>query len=83
MIEICKKLYATEYYNSIGGQELYSFEEFKKNGIELKFLKTGDIKYQQFKNEFIENLSIIDIMMFNSKEKVKEYLNSYILVGSE
>lgn len=83
VIEICKKLYATEYYNAIGGRELYSFEEFRKNGIELKFLKTEAIRYQQFKNEFVENLSIIDMMMLNSKEKIKEYLNSYILVESE
>ena len=66
VISICKKLEATEYYNAIGGQELYSFEEFKDNGIELKFLKTEEIKYKQFNNEFISNLSILDVMMFNS-----------------
>lgn len=83
VISICKKLEATEYYNAIGGQELYSFEEFKDNGIELKFLKTEEIKYKQFNNEFISNLSILDAMMFNSKEKIKEFLNSYSLIGVE
>lgn len=79
VIAICKKLGASEYYNAIGGQELYSYEEFKQSGIELKFLKTKDIRYKQFENEFIENLSIIDVMMFNSKEKIKEMLINYIL----
>ncbi|MFR1676221.1 MAG: WbqC family protein, partial [Fusobacterium sp.] len=67
----------------IGGQELYSFEEFKNNGIELKFLKTEEIIYKQFTNEFIPNLSILDVMMFNSKEKVKEFLENYTLIKQE
>lgn len=83
VIEICKKLGGSEYYNAIGGQELYSFEEFKSNGIELKFLKTEEINYQQFSNEFVPYLSILDVMMFNSKEKVKEFLNNYSLVEAK
>ena len=83
VIEICKKLGGSEYYNAIGGQELYSFEEFKSNGIELKFLKTEEINYQQFSNEFVPYLSILDVMMFNSKEKVKEFLNNYSLIEEE
>lgn len=80
VIEICKIMGATEYYNAVGGQELYSFDEFKQNGIELKFLKTGNIEYKQFKNEFIPNLSILDVMMFNSKEEIKRMLNNYELI---
>lgn len=83
VISVCKKMGATEYYNAIGGQELYSFEEFKNNGIELKFLKTEEIIYKQFTNEFIPNLSILDVMMFNSKEKVKEFLENYTLISKE
>lgn len=80
VLSICELLGATEYYNAIGGQELYSFEEFKKHGIDLKFLGTGKIEYKQFHNEFQSNLSIIDVMMFNSKDKVKEFLNQYTLI---
>lgn len=80
VINICKKLGATEYYNAIGGQELYSFEEFKDNGIELKFVKTEEIIYKQFNDEFIGNLSMLDILMFNSKEIIKEFLNNYNLI---
>lgn len=83
VIEICKKLGGTEYYNAVGGQELYSFEEFKSNGIELKFLKTKEINYQQFSNEFVPYLSILDVMMFNSKEKVKGFLNNYSLIEAK
>lgn len=59
VIEICKKLNATDYYNAIGGMDLYSFDEFKENGINLSFLKTNDICYKQFDNEFVPNLSIL------------------------
>ncbi|GIT98076.1 WbqC family protein [Sulfurovum sp. TSL1] len=80
VIEICKRLNADCYINSIGGQGLYTKENFLKEGIELNFIKTEDIEYRQFNNEFVPNLSIIDIMMFNSKEKIQEMLNRYELI---
>ena len=80
VLAICEFLGADEYYNATGGQELYSFEDFKQRGIKLKFLKTDSIEYKQFDNEFQSNLSILDVMMFNSKEEVIELLNKYTLV---
>ena len=80
VIEICNILNADTYYNAVGGQDLYSFSEFKENGLYLKFLKTKEVEYKQFNDKFIPNLSIIDVMMFNSKEKVKEYLYLYDLI---
>lgn len=80
VIDICKKLKATDYYNAIGGMELYSFDEFRKNGINLSFLKTNDINYKQFNNEFVSNLSILDVMMFNSQEEIKTMLDNFTLI---
>lgn len=81
VIEICKARNAGRYINPIGGLELYNREIFKKQQIELNFLKTSDVVYSQFNNEFVPFLSIIDLMMFNSKEKIKEFLNfSYSLI---
>ncbi|WP_018249185.1 WbqC family protein [Orenia marismortui] len=80
ILEICKELEAGIYINPIGGYELYSKEEFIREGIELYFIKAEDIKYKQYKNEFIPNLSIIDILMFNSKDKIKLLLEKYKLV---
>ena len=68
------------YINAIGGMNLYSKKSFKDNGIDLKFIKSSPIQYDQFKNEFVPWLSIIDVMMFNPKEKIKEYLNLYELI---
>lgn len=80
IIDICKKIKASKYINAIGGQELYDKEIFKKENIELQFLKSNPIKYKQFNNTFIANLSIIDIIMFNQKQDIKSYLNNYSLI---
>ncbi len=76
VIAICKAKNATAYINPIGGLELYNSDNFKKENIDLYFLKTGSVIYPQFKNEFVPFLSIIDVMMFNSKEQIHTYLNS-------
>lgn len=80
ILDICSVLGATHYYNAIGGQELYDYNEFLKNGIELRFLETNDMKYKQFGNEFYSNLSIIDVMMFNSKEEISQMLTKFSLI---
>ena len=41
----------------------------------LYFLKTKSIEYGQFGNPFIPNLSILDIMMFNSEKEIGKMLN--------
>jgi hypothetical protein len=76
VIAICKERNADTYVNPIGGIQLYIKDEFKNVGIDLHFLKANDFKYKQFDNKFVPWLSIIDVMMFNSREEVGEYLNS-------
>ena len=80
VIDICKKINATNYINPIGGTELYSHKNFESAKIKLNFIKTPNFYYQQLNNEFVSNLSIIDVLMFNSKEKIIKLLNSYELV---
>lgn len=82
VISICKLLGATEYYNAIGGQSLYSFSDFEKEEIQLHFLKTEAIEYAQFDNPFHGNLSIIDVMMFNSREEIQAMLQKYTLIDT-
>lgn len=80
VLEICKILGATEYYNAFGGQSLYSYLNFRNNAITLKFVKTNDIMYRQYNYECEKNLSIIDVLMFNSKEKVCQLLHEFDVV---
>jgi hypothetical protein len=62
---LCEGVGASTYVNAIGGMELYSKETFRKKGIELKFIQSKPFEYQQFDDEFVPWLSIIDVMMFN------------------
>lgn len=80
VLQINEILGADAYYNAIGGQELYSKREFSKVGQKLYFLKMKDIEYKQYSNEFVPSLSIIDVLMFNSVEKIHEMLHDYILI---
>ncbi len=80
VLHICKLLKANEYYNAIGGQDLYNKKEFENHGIRLKFLQAELVPYKQFNNEFISGLSIIDVLMFNSVEEVNKMLDNYELL---
>lgn len=80
ILAICKELETTDYYNAIGGKDLYHFNLFAEHGIKLHFLKTNEIRYKQFDNEFQPSLSIIDVLMFNSHTQVKEMLHNFTLV---
>lgn len=75
VLALCEALGATTYVNAIGGVELYSRKSFSERGIELKFIKSKPFEYEQFANDFVSWLSIIDVMMFNSVAAVKEYLD--------
>jgi hypothetical protein len=80
ILDICRLEKATHYINPIGGTELYSREKFTGMNIKLNFIKSLPVIYRQFSEEFHPNLSMIDILMFNSKEKISGYLNEYELV---
>ncbi|HLH56715.1 MAG TPA: WbqC family protein [Verrucomicrobiae bacterium] len=77
VMAICKELGATQYLNPSGGRELYSKETFLEQGIELGFIQTRPIVYSQFGNAFVPSLSIIDVMMFNSREAITAMLTEY------
>jgi hypothetical protein len=77
---ICENNNADTYINAIGGTDLYSKPFFNNLNVELYFIQSMDIIYKQHENQFIPNLSIIDLMMFNSKNKLRDFLNSYVLI---
>ena len=79
ILDICKLLGATEYYNAIGGQELYDRQEFDDNGIQLHFVNASLDAYPQLSSEFVPGLSMIDVLMMNSKENVLALLGKFSL----
>ena len=80
LVDICKKSNAETYINPVGGSILYKKEAFEKEGIKLFFLKSDDIVYSQSDDPFISNLSIIDALMYLSKEEIKLLLEKYQLL---
>ncbi|MBL4708362.1 MAG: WbqC family protein [Flavobacteriales bacterium] len=77
VLNICENIGADIYINPIGGKELYDKDEFSRKDITLKFLESDIREYKQFNEEFISSLSILDVMMFNSKEQISEYINAH------
>lgn len=80
IIDICRKENADVYFNASGGMDLYCRDEFAKEGFELKFIKPLKIEYLQFDKQFVPWLSIIDVMMFNSKGNIKSLLNQHEII---
>jgi hypothetical protein len=80
ILYICLQEKANHYINPIGGLELYDKAYFESKNIKLNFIKAKPVVYSQFKNEFVPWLSMIDVLMFNSKEKIQEFLKEYELV---
>jgi hypothetical protein len=80
IVDICMREGATRYVNPIGGLELYRAASFEARGIELRFLRSGDVRYQQRGDDFVPRLSIIDVLMWNGREGTARLLRDYSLV---
>ncbi|MDA8106807.1 MAG: WbqC family protein [Nitrospiraceae bacterium] len=76
VLALCESVGATTYMNAIGGMELYSRETFRAKGIDLKFIKSKPFVYEQFGNEFIPWLSIVDVMMFNPLDAIRTCIST-------
>lgn len=81
VFRICDHFGIHDYINPIGGTEFYKKEYWAENGVLLSFIhRNEEICYQQFKEPFVKDLSIIDIMMFNSPEEIRKLLKQYTIV---
>ncbi|OYP32368.1 WbqC family protein [Rhodopirellula sp. MGV] len=82
VIAICQAQQATTYINAIGGLSLYDEPSFANAGLDLRFIESHPRPYTQFDNEFVPWLSIIDLLMFNSIETVRDdALRGYSLIS--
>jgi hypothetical protein len=76
VLALCEAVDTDIYVNAIGGIELYSKGDFQLHGIELKFIRSKPFVYPQFDNEFVPWLSILDVLMFNSLDTIRECIHS-------
>lgn len=80
ILALCRHFGADCYVNPRGGEGLYTPEPFAAQGIALRFLHMHDVRYVQFGQEFVPNLSILDVLMFNAPEACRALLACYTLV---
>lgn len=73
---------ATDYFNPIGGMELYDAASFAEKKINLHFIKSKEIRYRQWDEHFVPFLSMIDVLMFSEKEQVRNFLNQYEIINN-
>ena len=76
-LEISKKKKASEYINPYSAHDIFNENKFNASKIKLNFLKPNLTPYKQsFRKDFNLGLSILDVLMFNSKDELQEILTS-------
>jgi hypothetical protein len=76
VLALCKVMKADTYINTIGGMDLYDKNEFRTHEIKLQFIKANPFEYAQFSEPFAPWLSIVDVLMFNPLDVVKDCVQS-------
>jgi hypothetical protein len=72
--DITKHFNGDTYINAIGGQKLYNKTNFASQGIELNFIKMGDL---DLVNPYA---SILDLLFTYDKDHLKEQIKKYTLI---
>lgn len=71
---ISKALGAHEYRNAVGGIELFDAKLYADNGIHLTFHQHISRSYRTGRFKFVDNLSIIDVLMWNDIPTLQTWL---------
>lgn len=82
-LEMSKAMKADTYINAPGGKGFHDYNQFKEAGINLFFIEPEITPYDQKKTPFEPGLSILDVMMFNSPEEIRQMLTRYTLSTNE
>lgn len=80
---ICRELGATHYTNPIGGTGLYETSAFQSDGVELGFLRTEWEQLDLVSGSTGCDLSILDLLMHNPLERVRQALSACRIVSAE
>jgi len=74
---ISRCLGAREYINPIGGRALFRQADFDAVGVALKFLNFRNFVYPTGPFQFQEGLSILDVMMWNHPEAIRDAIANH------
>ena len=73
-LNISAQLGVTDYVNPSGGEGLFNPDDWSKCGIRLHIYETPQCEYACGPYQFEENLSIIDVLMWNDPDIVRNIL---------
>lgn len=73
--EICRQLGASSYLNPVAGKDLFEPGDFLRHGIEPGFVEFSGFTYDTGPYVFEPGLSILDVMMWNSPERIRQVLH--------
>ena len=77
-LNICKAVPGVdEYWNAPGGKSFFDVRKYEAANIDIKFQKVIITEYRQGKNDFSGGLSIIDVMMYNSPQRINQMLDEF------
>ncbi len=79
ILALCEREGATTYVNAAGGRALYEPQAFSGAGVELRFLASEARAYDQGREPFVPNLSMIDLLMHCEPSAVRERLRQFKL----
>lgn len=70
IIEICKTVGATHFYNGAAGRTIYDNKSFMKRNIVLEFQEYRHPVYNQLWDKFVPYLSVIDLIFNHGEESL-------------
>lgn len=76
-LNITQACHGDTYVNPPGGLEFFDREKYRENNIKLEFLNQHFKQYVQRIGHFEPALSVIDLMMFCSKEEIIDMLYDF------
>ncbi len=74
-LEICSALGASSYVNPPGGRDIFRVSEWQARGIELGFTELLQFRYATGPYDFVEQLSVLDVLMWNAPATVRTCLD--------
>lgn len=79
-LQLSKFFNAKSYINAPGGGNIYSKDKYLQQEVDLNFYKNNLNPYDQKHDLFQGGLSIIDVMMFNSKSEIIDMIDDYTIL---
>lgn len=77
VLALCEALQAQVYVNASGGRALYDAQAFAARGLALRFVEAQTQPYAQLGGgAFVPQLSMVDVLMHNPPERVREMLSA-------